>query len=229
MNCKSRSTRSTSKGSQLILEDYDRVTGKLEFTGIPSFDLELVCHDVHIEAKKARNQMTGGTLAVVHKHIFLDGGLSEFLNDSRYSWVRGHIRILQIQATYPSSFISEVGWKLAVLLFRCVQLREIDIQLTRERFCGVSMSILQEPDILSYTSTKSFVQYAMRYAMVYGQTLVSVLDLVRLKYLCILLAQRSTEYKVTLHDMTMYCSCLDGAAFFTDVSLRRNVHTMHFG
>jgi len=218
------------EGSQLILEDYDRVTGKLKFTGIPSLDLELDSHDVHIEAKKARNQMTGDTLAVVHKRIFLDGSLAEFLSDSRYFWVRGHIRMLQIQATYSSSFISEVGWKLAVLISRCAQLREIDIRLTRLRSCSVTMSVLQEPDILSYTRTKSLVQYAMRYAMAYGQTLVvSVLDLVRLKYLCTLLAQRSTEYKVTLHDMTMYCNCLDGAAFFTDVSLRKGVHAMRFG
>lgn len=56
------------EGTILILQSYHQASGTLKFTGIPSLNLELVCHDVHSEAEKARSQMTGDVLIIKSTH-----------------------------------------------------------------------------------------------------------------------------------------------------------------
>ncbi|KAK5083248.1 hypothetical protein LTR70_007964 [Exophiala xenobiotica] len=203
------------EGTNLTITRYHQASGNLRFGGIPSLDLELVCYDMHIEARKARSQMTLGTMVVAEGNDFNNGDFAKFVDDNRYSWVRNHIQKLQFWGTrLPTS--APVNWE--PLIARCVQLREVDVFIpNRPIVAYLDIADAQGSGSFSPFSGKDSGQRLVRRILARAQPSVRSLSPFGLDSFRTILVQRSAQCKVVAHYGNIYID-MDGRELLADLT-----------
>ena len=204
------------EGSRLTLKGHHHASGKLKFYGIPSLNLEMVCHDMHIEARKARSQKTGDILVVWDVHILNNGDFTKFVDDPMYSWVRSHIQKLDFRGTHlPLS--GGVDWKPVIA--RCARLQEFDVWITVTTVVmPFRIADAQCTGFFPPAPSKDVAQDVMRNLLATDRIAIQAIGSFSPVLLRKLLAQRSARYKVTFDHGVIY-SDLEGRRLLTDVSL----------
>jgi len=76
--------------ASLILTTRDTDHDGLVFLGVPSLNIELVCHQVHIDARDIRDKAWTGDL-VIKKPNFLVQDMEAFCKQPEHSWVRERV------------------------------------------------------------------------------------------------------------------------------------------
>lgn len=94
---------------------------------MPSLALDLVSHEVHIEARKERTRQTSRRMYVQEPHILTDH-LDMLLHDTRYAWIRSHISKLEFTRVRVSPR-KLPDWR--PLVSQWPRLRTVNIQVVR--------------------------------------------------------------------------------------------------
>ncbi|KAK5938776.1 hypothetical protein PMZ80_008968 [Knufia obscura] len=91
--------------------------------GMPSLNLELVCHKMRIESRKARSEQTCRILSIPDSTAFVKG-LRYFAKNDKFKWLRNHIEELRCVGSWTPA-TATTSWP--ILVFKCPRLRRVDL------------------------------------------------------------------------------------------------------
>lgn len=191
------------EGTRLKLDKYEGSANKLLFSGMPSLNVELVCRDMHIEARKARSQQTHRYLITCETHMLSPKALDLFTEDARYVWIREHIDMLLLR-DIARPLHEPMDWDR--LVERCPRLQRVTLLLQRPLWRANQLKIADEycPASFTYVRSRDRVKTNLRKQLRMEEHSARIMEAFDPDALCRILAQRTPQYRVVLFSANMF-------------------------